>query len=156
MPRVDARSLLTPKRLDYAVKWRFFRHLLAGGDPNSERVYRWHIAKRTGGTEIDYRTERVTKRGIDEYVESSRALLASMQKCGFTKDGAVPIDRNGLPLDGSHRISAALALGIKVRVRLVKRVSKRTWGFDWFAENGMSDDDLKRIVSDWCSLRFMA
>lgn len=153
MPRVDARSLLTPKRLDYVVKWRFFRHLMDGADPDSERVYRWHIAQRTGGTEVDYRTEKVTKRSIDEYVEGCRALLSSMREHGFTKDGAVPIDRNGLPLDGSHRIAAAIAVGIKVRVRRSRRGAKRTWGFDWFVEHGMLASDLKRIVADWCLLR---
>ena len=32
-----------PDRLDIAVKYRFFRHLMRRDDPDAARLYRWHI-----------------------------------------------------------------------------------------------------------------
>src|SRR5690606_24703258 len=61
-------KLLTPERLDLAVKYRFFLHLLRGGDQDSERVYRWHIYLRTGGIEGE-------KSSVDDYVDACHVLL---------------------------------------------------------------------------------
>lgn len=158
MERVDARTLLTPRRLDYVVKWRFFRHLVENDDPDSERVYRWHIMERTGGVEPGRVASDRAKTSVDDYVSAARALLHSIEENGFDKSGAVNIGANGLITrgTGAHRIAACLALEVKIRVNRVKKDGVKTWGFDWFSNHGMAEADLTRLTRDWCFLRDQA
>lgn len=141
---VDAWTLLTPERLDIAVKWRFLRHLIEGGDPDSERVYRWHIEKRTGGVE-----PRSWKRSVDEYVTAALMLATGMRVDGFDPDYPLEYGANGRLRDGAHRLSCALLLGVPALVRRVDRDGTATWSEDWFRRNGIGPHDLARIKSDW-------
>lgn len=139
-------KLLTPERLDFAVKYRFFLHLLRGGDQDSERVYRWHIYMRTGGIEGE-------KSSVDDYVDACHVLLSSVQKNGFLSEYPALLDPNGRLYDGAHRVSLALAMRRPLYVAREGEIAKRTWGFDWFSDQGMSRGDLLRVVDDWCRLR---
>jgi hypothetical protein len=146
---VDARTLLTPVRLDYVVKWRFFRHLIDGDDPDSERVYRWHIMQRTGGKE-----PRSPKATLDDYVQACRDLLASIRDNGFDPGKAVRIGANGLIVgSGAHRIACCLALGVQLAIWRRQRRGKHAWDFTWFSDQGMAADDLARLARDWAKLR---
>jgi hypothetical protein len=146
---VDARTLLTPRRLDYVVKYRFFRHLMSGDDPDSERVYRWHILKRTGGNE-----PRSHKRTVHDYVSACRELLASIGARGFDPAHVVKIGRNGLIVgSGAHRVACCAALGTPIAVIRIKRRGKHAWDFEWFWRHGMVADDLDRLSADRETLR---
>ena len=141
---VDPRTLLTPDRLDFAVKHRFFRHLLNGGDEDSERVYRWHIQARTGGREL-----RSWKECLDDYVRACRELLPSMRQ-GFDPAKPVVFGSNGILMDGAHRISCALLLGCRIEVMSSNQPSKaRPWGRHEMIEQGIAASDLARIQSDF-------
>lgn len=149
LEEVDPYTLLTPLRMDYVVKVRFFRHLLNGGDPDSERVYRWHIDKRTGGNE-----PRSPKNTVDDYVAACPLLLASIQKDGFHPDGAIKVaPDNRIVGSGAHRVSICLSLRKPILIHRVDRVPKLEWGRDWFVANGMSPDDLKELDRGWEELR---
>lgn len=143
-------TLLTPRRMDLAVKFRFFRHLHGGNDPDSERVYRWHINERSGprmraGIETDK-----WKLSLDDYVTAADKLLSSMACDGFQSFFAVPVDPKNELLDGSHRVACALALDLPVIVVHSPRpVWAPPWDEQWFIAHGMADDDLARMRSDW-------
>lgn len=141
----NPRMFVTPTRFDLAVKVRFFRHLDTGADPDAERVYRWHIEARTGGLERH-------KTSVDDYVADCRRLLASM-RAGFDYHHPVEIGSNDRLKDGAHRISCALLLGHRVRVRTLEQPSRSAdWGLEWFRERGMDARDLARIEQDWMDL----
>jgi hypothetical protein len=145
---VCPRSLLSPDRLDIAIKWRFFCHLIAGGDPDAERVYRWHIAQRTNGIE-----KGSWKRSVDDYVAAARELLTSMQANGFDPSCPIPIGTNGRMRNGAHRLACALALGIDVAIeRIDKPGTASPWGERWLLVGGIGAADLRRAKSDWESL----
>lgn len=147
------KSLVTARRLDIAVKWRFFRHLVGGNDRDSERVYRWHIDQRSGNRiRAGVATDR-WKRSLDDYVEAACRLVGSMA-FGFDPAFPIPVDPDGEILDGSHRLACALALGLgAVPVeRSDRHVWAPHWGYDWFVERGMPADDLERTLADWNSL----
>jgi hypothetical protein len=154
--KVISRDLLTPRRFDLCVKWRYFRHLLHGNDPQSEKVYRWHVASRkSANAKIRLGTDS-SKPEVDDYVSAAQSLLQSMQKNGFLKEHAFAIDPNGEILSGAHRLSCALALGIEhVWVeRKTKLVWPPKWGLDWFRENGMADIGLseQRLTVDYSKI----
>jgi hypothetical protein len=138
------------------VKVRLFRNYLHGGnDPDSERVYRWHIEKRSGHRfNLGVPTDK-WKRSVDDYVRSALSLRASMEMFGYESKYPIPVDLDGELLDGSHRLSCALALGIgSVPVeRKPRKVFAPAWGAAWFVDNGVDADDLARMMKDWQDLR---
>lgn len=146
--RIEPRLLLTPRRLDLAIKWRFFRHLIEGSDEDSRRVYRWHIQQRTGGKEA-----RSWKVCVEDYVSAARELLASMQLRGFDPECPVRFGSNGLLMEGAHRIACALALGECVWIETLGRPGNSSpWDEEWLRKDGVSEADLARVLSDFAGL----
>lgn len=154
MVAVSTRSLVTARRYDIAVKWRFFHHLMSGGDERAEAIYRWHIWVRSGSRMVAGVATDIWKMTPDDYVTSARNLLASMTAKGFLTSGAVPVDPHGELLGGAHRVACALALGIDTSpvIRSDRMAWAPPWGEDWFVAAGIDDADLDRLRSDWQSL----
>lgn len=146
---VDPLDLFDESRLDLVVKHRFFRHLMEGGDPDSERLYRWHIDKRTGGIEPGS-----WKACLDDYVKGCVDLLASMRARGFDPQHPIRFGDNGALMAGAHRIACAHALRIPVSVKRVDRPGKSArWDRDAFVMQGVAVPDLQRILDDWKTLK---
>lgn len=145
MQYLEPYRLVTPRRYDLAVKWRYFRYLITGEDEDSERVYIWHIAQRRMSGFVD-----AEKQNWDDFYEGVRNLLVSMINNGFDPKHAIPIDPDGELLGGAHRVACALALGESVHVRpMHHRAWAPSWGRDWFVEHGMESADLARLDADW-------
>jgi hypothetical protein len=144
----DPRVLLSPDRLDFAIKHRFFRHLAECGDPDSERVYRWHIEKRTGGREIGS-----WKTSLQDYVKACGDLLDSMRVRGFDPAYPIRIGNNGRMMEGAHRTSCALYLDIPVSMVVVDREGRSCpWGQEALIEYGIDRVDLLRVLDDFARL----
>jgi hypothetical protein len=150
---------VTPRRWDLAVKWRLFRHLIKGNDPDAERVYRWHIQARSGERMKRGEPTDKWKRSVDDYVDYCPILLLSMKSQGFTS--VIPVDQDGELLDGSHRIACAIALDIPVIPYVVMRERRirdpasgkewpPAWGEEWFVKEGCPD--LESVRSDYADL----
>lgn len=145
--RLPARDLLNPARLDIAIKWRYFSHLVNGGDPDSERVYRWHIKTRTGGNE-----KGSWKSSTDDYVRASGALLMSMQSYGFLPSDPILIGDDGAQRNGAHRLACALVLGLDVYVQGCDLSAPGGWGRDELLSYGICPADMERVEIDWAAL----
>lgn len=133
------------------MKWRFFRHLLAGGDPDSERVYRWHIEERSGARMRGGLATDRWKRTLDDYVASAEGLARSMSGNGFLPFYAVPIDPSGELLDGSHRVACAIACEVPA-IYLdpqPRHVWAPAWDLNWFKAHDMPQADMARLMADW-------
>jgi hypothetical protein len=138
-------AMLTPARLDIAIKARFFRYLISGRDPDAERLYRWHIKARTGGVEPGG-----AKQSVDEYVAACRALLASMRRDGFDARHPIRIGSNSALRNGAHRLACALTLGLNVHVRHEDRPGRaRAWDAVELRQQGLSETDLAHVKADW-------
>lgn len=149
-----AASLLTPERIDLAVKWRLFNHLSGGDDADAIRVYLWHIGKRRDDGFVDARKANAgDPRWERIYLDTARALHESMWLHGFAPQHAVPLDGFDEILGGAHRIACALSLNIPVVTRRAERkMHPPAWGHDWFVSHGMADDDLARLDADWATM----
>jgi hypothetical protein len=140
--------LLTPERLDLAIKWRMFRHLIAGGDAEAEAVYRAHILARTGGVEPGS-----WKASVEHYVAACGGLLASMQADGFDAARPVVIGSNGRLRAGAHRIGCAVAIGLPVGVRRVPQPGRaRPWDAAYLAAGGLPRAAIERAEQDTAGL----
>jgi hypothetical protein len=149
--------MVTPRRIDVAVKWRYFRNLMGAeleNAPEAWRLYERHILMR-----IRHRMEAglatdVWKKTIEDYHKASRDLLSSMQEHGFDNAHALPVDADGEMMAGSHRLACALALDIPF-IPIVRDNTKRAWqppwDIAWFAQH-FDDRELQTITSDWRAL----
>jgi hypothetical protein len=137
------------------VKARYFRHLRGGGDPDSERLYRWHIEVRSGRRFEAGLTTDGWKRSVDHYVISAKSLLNAMEHEGFKPRYPIEVDPDNELLNGSHRLACALVLGIE-QVPIERKhwkVWAPAWGEQWFKDNGMDEADLTRLREDWRKIR---
>jgi hypothetical protein len=100
-------GILTPRRLDIAVKVGFFRHLVNDDDPESIIDYGLHINGRTGGAEPGS-----SKTTLRDYIVEACKLLDSMMKHGFDTSSPIVLCRTPRLRNGAHRLSCALTLGI--------------------------------------------
>jgi hypothetical protein len=143
---------LSKKRLDVAVKWRYFNHLIGGNDNDAEHVYQQTILARNGDRMLRGLTTDGWKLSLEHWIDASKALLASMQENGFAEREAIPLDKHGEILNGSHRLACSLALGFHTvpTWRLQdKEAWAPEWGLDWFKANEFRPDDIERIVTDF-------
>ena len=148
---LPTRDLVTPRRLDLAVKHRLFSHLRTGGDAEAVDVYDWHIMKRSGARMAAGMPTDNWKTTIDHYHAAAAHLLASMEHNGFWPAHAIPVDLRGELLNGSHRLACAIALGID-EVPVERRTEycwAKPWNREWFLANGVEPDVLERIERDW-------
>ena len=146
--RMAPQKLLSEERLDIAVKWMFFQHLLKGNNRDSERIYRWHIEKRTGGRE-----RRSWKNSIEDYITACKDLLASMLNYGFDPNCPLKYGQDGRLRSGAHRLACSLLLGLDIHYIIVAINGGKPWGENWFVNHGIAPEDLQRIKADWEWLR---
>lgn len=137
-------SLFNRDRLDIAIKWRFFRHLIDRNDEEADRVYRLHITGRTGGREPGG-----WKRCVEDYISAAHELLTSMHARGFDPAHPIPIGSNGRIRNGAHRIACALALGIDVVVEHIdKPGTAEPWDEEWLRKGRLNDAEIARVKED--------
>ncbi|WP_158621810.1 radical SAM protein [Helicobacter sp. MIT 05-5293] len=151
--KIDAKSLVNPKRLDLVVKYLYAKEILENEINTYQQdiykdLYIRHIAMRTMGEEPDK-----SKQNIDEYLTSFRKLIDSIRQNGFMPPpqcASVPITQDGLLADGSHRIGASVALNQDIYVKEVEQ--GYTWDFDWFCHNGFNTEDKQRILKGFVDI----
>ena len=121
--------------MDLLAKFRFFRHLSGGDDPQSETFYRWHIEHRVKERMNAGLPTDKWKRTLSDYTSAAILLHDNMKRDGFDPGSPVPIDPDGELLGGAHRVACALALGID-EIMVVDRPGitcwAPEWGHDWF------------------------
>ena len=107
--------LATPDRFGIAFKHIYAQHYLLGGRSEfPAQLYAEHIRAITGGT---CREDDGSKASLEDYFASFIRVLESMRAHGFDHaNSVIPVDRNYVALDGTHRIAAALALNLPVPV----------------------------------------
>ena len=136
--------------MDVAVKWRYFNHLFNGDDPDSERVYLWHIERRRQFNAMFKLGMDPGKETPDDYINSCRSLADSMRGNGYDKAHPIPVSPDREILGGAHRLACALALGCDVWADVTdKQPTAPTWGFRWFWMAEMPKQDRARMLSDW-------
>lgn len=145
-------SLWTNQRLDIAVKVLYARLILneLPKQHNEEvrALYHQHIALRTGGKEPG----SAIKLSVEDYERSYQDLILHMKSQGFSAYAAIPISKNGLILNGAHRLAAAIALGIEtIPCFVVENMPTYDWGMRWFLHHQFTPKQLNLILKQWLS-----
>ena len=109
---LDPCELLSRKRFDLMAKYIYARHRELGIDSDwASRLYTEHLRVFNGFREPD----GTGKIGIDAFMEAFHKTLDSIRKIGFDGDRSlIPVGRENILLDGSHRIAACILYNRKV------------------------------------------
>ena len=103
---IDSRILLSAKRFDIAIKSHFARLLKLGIARNwREYLYFEHIKRMTGAGNLIREHDGSGKEGIDVFLRNFESLVNERNQEMIPN---VPISKSLIPLDGSHRIAAAI------------------------------------------------
>lgn len=153
---LSAKKLFNRKRLDLIVKYLFAKEILdTKNNLYSKDIYKdlyiRHILMRTMGKEpVDIYGNQSSKQTVDDYVNSFRDLIFSIDKNGFDKNNPVPVSSNNLIANGAHRVAACLTLNKEI-VTISSEIGI-DWGFDWFCNNGFNVEDKQRILKGFIDI----
>ncbi len=144
--RVKARSLLSPKRFDLFAKLFYIANASRNRDV-AIRVYTEHIkAFNPDGKEPG----REDKHNTEDFICAFNKLIEEFKTSEFDDSvSIVPVDKNGIILDGAHRV-AALAFYDKdiVIAQFFEVCSKADFDFVYFKNRGLAWDICDLIASE--------
>lgn len=93
------------------------------------------------------------KKGLSNYLSSFHSTLESMKEKGFNSDESlIPIGENRIPLDGAHRIAAALLYDQKVKTVTIKQ-DEPNYNDSFFVDRGLDALESKycdAIAYEYC------
>ena len=145
---INVDSLCLRDRTDIVVKYMYAAQklncapeFLDGYDV--DELYRKHIHIRTGGKEPG---DELRKGSLQDFVNQFDRLIESFKNQRFVKGNEVPFSRsNNLPINGAHRMAAALALGCDIPI--VRGDSPGgLWNFNWFINAGFRQQEINLIL----------
>ena len=131
--KTDPRRLLCSKRFDIAIKSHFGRLLKFNIAKDwREFVYIEHIKRITGPGEFIKEFDRTGKEGLEVFLGTFESL---MKEKNFRKIPSVPLANSMIPMDGSHRISAAIVNQKKINCVKFDIKSKSNSDAEFFLGN---------------------
>jgi FkbM family methyltransferase len=146
---VQPAELLSPARLDimakyvYALQWVLGRHAAW-----SRYVYREHLQVWNDFHEGD----GSGKCSYEDFKAAFDKLLTQMAEFGFDERyGLLPIGRNNVIIDGSHRVAAALAHNTPVRV-VCFDTQPQAYDYEYFRNRGLAEEILDELALQYCRL----
>lgn len=133
---VPARSLLKGTRFDLFAKLFYIRNRKSEPDFARE-IYKEHIK----AFNPDLREPgRDDKNGYDDFINAFEALIDDLTINGFDAEKSlIPVDEDGVILDGAHRVSALAYADKQVKIVCFKNVKcKAKFDYEYFLKRGLS------------------
>ena len=155
--KVPARTLLKSQRFDLFAKLFYIRNI-ENAPEAAYRVYIEHImAFNPDGKEPG----RDDKNGINDFISSFDKLITDFRTHEFDDTiSIIPVDKNGVILDGSHRVAALAYFDQQVTIaQFVNVVSKCKFDYKYFLDRGLAWDVCDRIaweMAHWLDNLFVA
>jgi len=147
--RVDLspRALLSAHRFDLAAKLLYARHRKLGVESVwAAHVYEEHIRAFSKGS---CREGDGIKSGIESYVNAYHAVLDSVHATGLVSSlSLVPVDRQHIPIDGAHRVAAAIAADCPVPA-LKFDFQANHYGWRFFRDRGLAAPVLDAMALEF-------
>lgn len=109
-------ELLTSNRYDLVIKQLVVQYFIEGYRPDNlpekiTKLYSEHVKIVTDGGFSELSSN---KSGVEDYLSSFYQLYLSIRSNGFdAARGVIPLAKDGTIVNGAHRLSICLALGIK-------------------------------------------
>ena len=156
-------SLIDENRLDIVVRFLYAQAILNDEEVEKyKRIYSKLIMAINKGEEplnngiYACFSRYDSKSSIEEFDEAFRNLIESMQKNNFNKEYYIPLGKDLKPVNGAHRIAAALALGIDVWTVEVPEISGEamcySYNDEWLLANGFLKEEIEDILDAYVIL----
>lgn len=104
-------KLISHKRFDIGIKLLFL-DLKNKSKDLAKNIYKDHIRAFSLGTYKEPGNKK--KIGVDKFIRDFESLYKNIKQNGFKKKNFLPITKNGVILNGSHRLSSSIHLSEKV------------------------------------------
>lgn len=133
---VLARSLLVGQRFDLFAKLYYIRNRQTNKIMACE-VYKQHIKAFNPDLKEPGRED---KNGYDDFINTFDILIDDLSINGFNPDKSlIPVDENGVILDGAHRLCALAFTDKEVRIVRFKGVKNNgRFDYEYFLKRGLS------------------
>lgn len=148
----DALELLTPYRLDLMPKIQWLEAYETGAAKDyAETYYRESIKAITGRTCKEGGKED-KKYSFDSFVEEFKILTEQIKNEGFdTERSVIPVDKNGVIMDGAHR--TAIGIYFNLKVPIVRLDTSFEYPDILFLRNHLLDDVyIEQMVTDYLKM----
>lgn len=129
---ISPKNLALDKRLDIILKLICIPHILGKESSSSiENLYKEHIRCMTQGTFKEFGSE--TKLDLLAFKEEFKAICTSISEDGFNENTSlIPVTNNLVPINGAHRIAAALYFGVNIKVVLIPEIKDVNYDISFF------------------------
>lgn len=141
---VKADTLLDCNRFDLFAKIGYIRNKELNNDL-AISIYSEHIKAFNPDLKEPGRDD---KNGLDDFINTFDELIDKLKSNSFDPNiSLIPIDKNGIILDGAHRVSALAYYNKSVDViRFPNVTSKAIFNYQYFRKRGLSNDILDKIA----------
>jgi hypothetical protein len=140
---LKAESLISGKRFDLFFKIFFYTHFELNYN-YAVKVYIDHIRAFTDNKFIEH--DNPNKRTPEEFVFSALETFKSIKDNGFDSNiSIIPLSKNGVPLNGSHRISASIVLSKSVKCVFLD-IDDRKYDFEYFESRLVERKALDQVL----------
>ncbi|MCI8403022.1 MAG: hypothetical protein HFI38_13185 [Lachnospiraceae bacterium] len=145
---VDAKELVVPERLDLISKIIYTDYCYNQREGEfAIEFYKRDLEVCTMGTFNEYGNE--TKNKFKDYCNVFKVLIDDIVTNGFREEGVIPVDCNGIIMDGAHRTAIAAFLGIKVPI-IRFDVSSPAMGAELYRKRLASNADIEFALTEMC------
>lgn len=148
---MQARELLSNKRFDIYAKLVYIDHKVKRVDMKyALDIYKRHLEVITGYTFIEY--GQPDKNSFAKYVECFDHLIDVFQREEYDPSlSLIPVDKNNIPIDGSHRVSCAVYFNQKVKVVKFENYESPDYSCHWFNEHYLLETTQNAISLEFCN-----
>lgn len=149
---IDAKELLTYNRIDLIAKYKYVEFLDKGYDMTfATELYFEHIKAFSSGSFVEPGQES-TKNNFESYLSSFHSLIIAIKNNFDPRVSAIPLGKNNIILDGSHRVSITAYYDKKVPVIRFPEIEVE-YGFDFFQSQGLNVFYLDYLALEYCKLK---
>lgn len=145
---LDAKLLVKPERLDLISKIIYVDYYINKRQGSfAKNFYKRNLEVCTFGTFNEFDNEG--KNSFQDYCHTFEKLIDNIKKNGFAGDSVIPVDSNGVIMDGAHRTAVAAFLDMLVPiVRL--NMESQAMDAELYKTRFSKSDDIERALVEMC------
>jgi cellulose synthase/poly-beta-1,6-N-acetylglucosamine synthase-like glycosyltransferase len=143
--------LFHPKRFDAMVKYVYANHRKLDIDSDwAKRMYIDHLSIIAPGYKEG---DGIEKAGVHSFLTVFGEIMASVAAEGFDREKSIiPVNDEGVIVDGAHRLAACAAYDRKVTVVRPALHHKHDYSSYWFLEHGFPRRWVDAVVTEYCRI----
>lgn len=134
-------------RLDVIIKYLYVKAYVENNNYDYyKKLYLNSIKVINGGIEDE-------KKSIEDFLFNFNKLIDSIKKKGFNKKYSIPIGKDGIILNGAHRLAVCMYFKIEPEFKQEKENSHCKYNYHFFIKSGFKENYLYEVINFYCKLK---